>query len=91
MFLNSDKTFNYETEFLVPVSQREKLMPDLVKQKKSKMFFAISSASNSQIPGIAKFPSVYPPIMITHLAHYGDATTSLQQGEILFVVLVNHI
>lgn len=33
MFLNSDKTLNYETKFLVPVSQREELMPDLVKQK----------------------------------------------------------
>lgn len=36
MLLNSDRTFNYETKFLVPVSQREKLMPDLVKQKNLK-------------------------------------------------------
>lgn len=35
MSLNSDISFNYETKFLVPVSQREKFMLDMfaVKQK----------------------------------------------------------
>lgn len=48
MFLNSDKTFNYETKFLMPVSHREKLMPDLVKQKNLK---CSSQSPEPVIPG----------------------------------------
>lgn len=55
MPLNSDISFNYETKFLVPVSQRERFILDLVKQKIGNV---ISQASNSWMLYTAKFPFV---------------------------------
>lgn len=78
MFLNSDKTFNYETKFLVPVSQREKLMPDLVKQKNLKCSL---QSPEPVIPGslVLQNTLLLPPDYDNLFRSHGDATTSLQQ------------
>lgn len=83
MFLNSDKTFNYETKFLVPVSQREKFMPDLVKQKNLKCSL---QSPEPVIPGSLVLQNsllLHPPI-ITHLAHCGDAQSPCSSDKIYF-------
>lgn len=50
MSLNSDISFNYETKFLVPVSQREKFMLDMFAVKQKNLKCSLQS-SEPVIPG----------------------------------------